>query len=92
LIIPEAVSLGAAEHKTVCENAITQAHDMKDRFAVLDVRIDDPSKKDLVEADITAFRGISKEYEFLRYGPAIIHICVQQLTTVSNKLRTRTLT
>jgi phage tail sheath protein FI len=70
LVIPEAVSLSSADYLTVCGKAIDQAHDLKDRFAVLDVRLNDPSKKDFNSADITEFRGLSKENEYLRYGAA----------------------
>ena len=70
LVIPEAVSLDSAGHLTVCGKAIDQAHDLKDRFAILDVRIDDPSKKEFVKADIDAFRTLSRENEYLRYGAA----------------------
>jgi len=70
LVIPEAVSLDKASHRVVCENAIAQAHDLKDRFAVLDVRLNDPSKKDYNSADITDFRELSKENEYLRYAAA----------------------
>lgn len=70
LVIPEAVSLDKAGHKTVSENALTQAHDLKDRFAILDVRLNDPLKKEYNNADITDFRELSKENEYLRYGAA----------------------
>jgi len=70
LVIPEAVSLDKAGHRVVCENAIAQAHDLKDRFAVLDVRLNDPSKKDYNKVDITEFRELSKENEYLRYAAA----------------------
>ena len=70
LVIPEAVSLGASDYLTVCSNALTQAHDLKDRFAILDIKINDPSKRDFDQADITAFRNLSNENTFLRYGAA----------------------
>lgn len=70
LVIPEAVSLSSANYLTVCGNAVTQAHDMKDRFAIIDVRLNDPTKKEYNDADITEFRGLSKEYEYLRYAAA----------------------
>jgi uncharacterized protein len=68
LVVPESVSLDKAGHKTVCENSLTQAHDLKDRFAILDVRLNDPTKKEYNDADIKDFREISKEAEYLRYG------------------------
>jgi len=70
LVIPESVSLDKAGHKTVCENALTQAHDLKDRFAILDVKIADPTKKEYDKQDILDFRELSKENEYLRYGAA----------------------
>lgn len=70
LVIPEAVSLSSADHLAVCSDALTQAHDLKDRFAILDVKISDPSKREYDSADITAFRGLPNENTFLRYGAA----------------------
>lgn len=70
LVVPEAVSLASADYLTVCGKAIDQAHDLKDRFAILDVRINNPLSKDYNNTDITEFRGLSKENEYLRYGAA----------------------
>jgi Bacteriophage tail sheath protein len=70
LVIPEAVSLDSAGYLTVCGKAVDQAHDLKDRFAILDVRLNDPKRKDYNDTDITEFRGLSKENEYLRYGAA----------------------
>lgn len=70
LVIPESVSLSSADHLTVCGKAIDQSHDLKDRFAILDVRLNDPSKKDYNDQDIIDFRGLSKENEYLRYAAA----------------------
>jgi len=84
LVIPEAVSLASAPHLTVCSNALTQAHNLKDRFAILDVKIANPSKKEFDNADITAFRALSNENEFLRYGAAYYPYL---LTTINYKVK-----
>jgi uncharacterized protein len=70
LVIPESVSLSSADHLTVCGKAIDQAHNLKDRFAILDVRLSNPLSKDYNDADITDFRGLAKENEYLRYAAA----------------------
>ena len=76
LVTPEAVSLSAGDYLTVCGNALDQAHDMKDRFAILDVKLNDPTSTSYDANDILGFRGdgtpanpgFSADPEALRYG------------------------
>ena len=75
LVVPEAVSLAAGDYLTVCGHALDQAHDMKDRFAILDLRLNDPTSTSFNDNDVLDFRGdggahpgFSADAEALRYG------------------------
>ena len=70
LVFPEAVRLNAADFADVCTAALKQCGELKDRFALLDVRADPTRPGDAANADdITAFRS-AVGTEYLSYGAA----------------------
>jgi phage tail sheath protein FI len=65
LVFPEAVSLTPANYNAVCQQALAQCGELKDRFTILDVRDGEGGEA----ADVTAFRsGIGTNA--LSYGAA----------------------
>jgi len=69
IVLPDAVRLGAGDHRNACQDALMHCGTLGDRFAILDVRQTDTgdAAQDF-RNDIAAFRAISSDY--LRYGAA----------------------
>jgi len=65
LVFPEAVNLVADDFNAVCQQALMQCGDLKDRFSIFDVRDGDGD----IDADVTAFRG-GVGNNHLSYGAA----------------------
>jgi uncharacterized protein len=62
IVMPDATRLEGPDFRTVCEKALKHCGEMKNRFAILDV------KEAKAEQDVAAFRGLASEQ--LSYGAA----------------------
>ncbi len=62
IVLTDAIGLGG-DYLEICQTALSQCHDLADRFAIFDVL-----QKSDQDAAIGAFRGISSDY--LSYGAA----------------------
>lgn len=71
LVVPEAVSLSGAAFTEVAETLVKQAHDLQDRFVILDVPSTTiPKNSANIKADVDKIRAISLDKEFRRYSAA----------------------
>lgn len=64
IVMPDATRLDVDDFKTACEHALEHCGEMKNRFAILDVKQTDAKQ----EQDAAAFRGLASEQ--LSYGAA----------------------
>ncbi|AKD55547.1 phage tail sheath family protein [Spirosoma radiotolerans] len=71
LVVPEAVSLNGGQFMLVAEAAVKQAHDLQDRFVILDVPSTTiPKNSANIKTDVDKIRAISLDKEFRRYAAA----------------------
>ncbi len=71
LVVPEAISLGDGAFKEVAEALVKQAHDLGDRFVILDVPgTTIPKNSANIKTDVDKIRAISLDKEFRRYAAA----------------------
>jgi uncharacterized protein len=64
IVMPDATRLEGPDFRTVCEKALKHCGEMKNRFAILDVK----EATNKPEQDVAAFRGLASEK--LSYGAA----------------------
>jgi phage tail sheath protein FI len=58
VLIPEAITLSAADYSSVCKTALAHAAKLKDRFVLLDARPSDSPSNSLASSDLQAMREL----------------------------------